>query len=156
MSLRYVALPTKDVRALQSGNPDANGQLPERQVSDGEGNPCRHCLKDIPKDAEMLVLSYRPFPDAQPYAEQGPIFLCADECERADEGMVQPEIFRETTRILVRGYGENNRIMYGTGTVVPMEEAEAAMGKIFENEGVAYVHMRSASNNCFQVRVERG
>ena len=27
------------VRANQSGNPDANGQVPERQLSEGDGNP---------------------------------------------------------------------------------------------------------------------
>lgn len=155
MRLRYVALPTDEIRALQAGGPDANGQMPERQISDGDGNPCRHCLKDIPEGAEMLVLSYRPFPEAQPYAEQGPIFLCAEACARADESPAQPEIFRETPRILVRGYGADNRIRYGTGTVVPMEAAETAMENILKDDDVAYVHMRSASNNCFQVRVER-
>ncbi len=29
--LRFVALDTETVRALQAGNPDANGQVPERQ-----------------------------------------------------------------------------------------------------------------------------
>ncbi|MGB4910282.1 MAG: DUF1203 domain-containing protein, partial [Tabrizicola sp.] len=73
--MRYVAIPTSVVRALQAGGVDANGQVPERQRAEGGGNPCRHCLKMIPEGAEMLVLAHRPFPAPQPYAEVGPIFL---------------------------------------------------------------------------------
>ena len=42
--MRYVAIPTPVVRALQAGGRDANGQLPERKIAEGAGNPCRHCL----------------------------------------------------------------------------------------------------------------
>ena len=31
--MRYVAIPTDLVRALQAGGPDANGQVPERKLS---------------------------------------------------------------------------------------------------------------------------
>ena len=43
MLIRYVALPTDEVRALQAGAPDAYGMTPERRTSDGDGVPalCR-------------------------------------------------------------------------------------------------------------------
>ena len=44
MTIRFTPIPTKTVRAYQAGGPDANGQAPEHHVSDGDGNPCRHCL----------------------------------------------------------------------------------------------------------------
>lgn len=78
MLLRYVALPTEEVRALQRGGPDAYGMVPEKRISDGDGVPCRHCLTNVAAGKEYLVLAYRPFPDLQPYAETGPIFLCAE------------------------------------------------------------------------------
>ena len=81
MTVSFTPIPTAIVRAYQTGGPDANGQVPERQVADGAGNPCRHCLRMIPKGAGMLVLAHRPFPAPQPYAELGPIFLCAEACE---------------------------------------------------------------------------
>ena len=80
--ITFVAMPTDQARALQAGGPDANGLSPERAVSSGSGNPCRHCLRFIPEGEEMLILSHRPFPSAQPYAETGPVFLCAEECAR--------------------------------------------------------------------------
>ena len=83
MTVRFTPISTAVVRAYQAGGVDANGQLPERQVSDGGGNPCRHCLQMIPAGAGMLILAHRPFPAPQPYAEIGPIFLCADACATA-------------------------------------------------------------------------
>ncbi|TIT55168.1 MAG: DUF1203 domain-containing protein, partial [Mesorhizobium sp.] len=62
MTIQFKALPTEDVQALQGGGPDAYGNTPERQVSDGDGMPCRHCLKNIAAGDDYLVLAYRPFP----------------------------------------------------------------------------------------------
>lgn len=83
--ITFTAIPTEIARAYQAGGPDANGQPPERHISDGGGNPCRHCLGLIPKGAKMLVLAHRPFPNPQPYAEIGPIFLCASSCAAGGE-----------------------------------------------------------------------
>lgn len=152
--IRFTALPTETVRALQAGGPDANGQVPERQVSDGGGYPCRHCLKMIPPGAGVLVLAHRPFPAPQPYAELGPIFLCADPCE-AGGGEGLPEILASPDYI-VRGYGANDRIVYGTGGVVATPGIAARAQELLADPRVAYVHVRSARNNCYQVRIDRG
>lgn len=151
--MRYVAIPTDVVRAYQAGGLDANGQVPERVVSDGGGNPCRHCLKLIPEGAGMLVLAHRPFPAPQPYAEVGPIFLCADPCP-AGGGEALPEILVSPDYI-VRGYGPDDRIVYGTGGVVATGAIPARAAELLEAERVAYVHVRSARNNCYQLRIDR-
>ncbi len=148
--MRYTPIHTELVRALQSGAPDANGQPPERHISDGDGNPCRHCLRPIPKGAGMLILAHRPFPAPQPYAEIGPIFLCADPCEAGEV----PEILTSPTYIL-RGYGADDRIVYGTGAVVPTATLEVEAEARLADPRVAYVHVRSAKNNCFQLRIDR-
>lgn len=150
--MRFTPIHTEVVRAYQSGGPDANGQVPERKVSDGDGNPCRHCLQMIPQGAEMLILAHRPFPAPQPYAELGPIFLCADACE-AGGGEAFPEILESPTYI-VRGYGPDDRIVYGTGAVVPTSALESEASARLADPRVAYVHVRSARNNCFQVRID--
>lgn len=151
--MHFTPIPTELVRAWQSGGLDANGQPPERHVSDGEGNPCRHCLKMIPQGAAMLVLAHRPFPAPQPYAEVGPIFLCADACE-AGGGEGVPEILESPTYI-VRGYGADDRIVYGTGAVVQTSDVISEGAARIADPRVAYVHVRSARNNCFQVRIDR-
>lgn len=151
--MRYVAIETDVVRALQAGGPDANGQLPERTVAEGSGNPCRHCLRMIPEGMGMLVLAHRPFPAPQPYAEVGPIFLCAEACE-AGGGEDLPEMLASPDYI-VRGYGADDRIVYGTGGVVATGAIRARAEQLFEDDRVAYVHVRSARNNCYQCRIDR-
>lgn len=100
--MRFTPIPTDIARHYQSGGLDAYSLPPERAVSDGGGNPCRHCLAMIPKGAEMLILAHRPFPALQPYAETGPIFLCADACA-AGGGAALPAILQSPDYIL-RGY----------------------------------------------------
>ena len=151
--MRYVALPTEVARAYQAGARDANGQLPERAISDGGGNPCRHCLRLIPKGAGMLILAHRPFPAPQPYAEVGPIFLCAEPCA-AGGGTARPAALASSDYI-VRGYGADDRIVYGTGGVVATESIQARAETLFADPRVAYVHVRSARNNCYQCRIDR-
>lgn len=153
MILHFTPLPTAAVRALQAGGPDANGQPPERALSDGPGTPCRHCLRMIPQGAGMLILGYRPFPALQPYAESGPIFLCADPCP-AGGGAALPEILASPDYIL-RGYSPQHRIVYGTGAVVPTGQILTEAAARLADPRVAYLHVRSARNNCYQCRIDR-
>jgi len=155
-ALRFVALDTALAEAWRGGAPDANGQTPEVQDSDGDGNPCRHCLDDIAAGAPMLVLAHRPFPAPQPYAEVGPIFLHAKDCPRFQETAGVPAMFARREAILIRGYGPDNRIVYGSGQVIPTAKIESTAARLFERREIAYLHLRSASNNCFQCRIERG
>ena len=56
--MQFTPIPTAIVRGSQSGGqsggPDANGQTPEKGVSDGPGHPCRHCLKMIPQGQDQI------------------------------------------------------------------------------------------------------
>jgi hypothetical protein len=151
--MRYVAIPTKVARHYQAGGADANGQVPERVLAEGGGNPCRHCLKMVPEGAGMLILAHRPFPAPQPYAELGPIFLCADPCEPGG-GEERPEILA-SPEYIVRGYGPDDRIVYGTGGVVATAAIPERAAALLDDARVAYVHVRSARNNCYQVRIDR-
>lgn len=151
--IRFSPIPTEIVRAYQAGGPDANGQVPERHVSDGGGNPCRHCLRMVPEGAGLLVLAHRPFPAPQPYAELGPIFLCAAPCEPG--GGTDLPAMLASPEYIVRGYGADDRIVYGTGAVTPTGQITARAADLFTDARVAYVHVRSARNNCFQCRIDR-
>lgn len=153
MTIRFAPLPTETVRALQAGGPDAYGHRPERRTSDGAGVPCRHCLRQVPAGRDYLILAHRPFPALQPYAETGPIFLCADPCA-AGGGAALPEMLG-SAQYIVRGYGADDRIVYGTGAVVPTPAIPARAEDLLARPDVAYVHIRSAANNCYQLRVDR-
>jgi hypothetical protein len=153
--IRFIAMPTKDAESFWIGMPDANGQPPERHISDGSGNPCRHCLSDIAEGEPFLILAWRPFPAAQPYAETGPIFLHAESCIRHDEAGATPAMFAKRERFLIRGYDHDDRIVYGTGQIVPVAELESAATTLLERRDIAYLHLRSGGYNCYQCRIER-
>ena len=153
--IRYLAIQTEIARALQGGAADAHGQVPEQQVSDGDGVPCRHCLQDVAAGEPYIVLAYRPFPELQPYAELGPIFLHAKPCVRAEDSTSAPAMLRKRKAHLIKGYGMNNRIVYGTGKIVASDDLDKEAAAIFERDDVAYVHVRSSVNNCYTCRIER-
>lgn len=152
--MKFTAISTAIADDLRNGAPDANGQPAEHSISDGNGNPCRHCLQQIPSGADMLICAYRPFDEVHPYAETGPIFLCMDACTRGGGNEI-PEILTTSPDYLIKGYGRDNRIVYGTGAVVPSSDMADRVKAIFTNADVAYIHARSARNNCYQLRIDR-
>lgn len=154
MTVHFHPLPTTTVRAYQAGAPDAHGNPPERAVSDGGGNPCRHCLCDIPKGSSMLILAHCPFEGRHAYAEVGPIFLCADACE-AYQGTTPPPVLTTSPEYLLKGYSADERIVYGTGRITPAEGLAAYAAQVLGDKRVAFVDVRSASNNCWQARIMR-
>ncbi|MGE3346529.1 MAG: DUF1203 domain-containing protein [Ramlibacter sp.] len=154
MKLAVQGIPSEAARQLQAGGIDANGQPPLRRTAEGLANPCRHCLQLIAQGDEKLVLSYRPFVAAQPYAETGPVFLHTHSCERYVSDQL-PDWFAYLEPAIIRGYGHDDWIRYETGAVVPGKNLTAECRKILAHPEVAYVHIRSRFN-CFQCRVDRG
>ncbi len=155
--IRFEAMPTDVARGYQSGGLDAYGQSPERRTADQRFRvPCRHCLTDVAPGEEYLVLAYRPFTTLQPYTETGPIFLHAKGCERHPAAEDTPEMLRKSSQMIVRGYSADERIVYGTGAVVATDRIAETAAALLARDDVAFVHVRSASNNCFQCRIDRG
>ena len=153
--IQYAAMPTHEARAFQAGAADAYGRPPERAISRGSGVPCRHCLRDVGEGEAYLILAYRPFPELQPYAETGPIFLHADFCERSPEQSETPGMLLKRAAHLIKGYGRDDRIVYGTGKIVASPELLSSAAAILERGDVSYVHVRSALNNCYTCRIDR-
>jgi len=56
---------------------------------------------------------------------------------------------------IVRGYGDDDRIVYGTGAVTATGEIVSRARALLGREDVAYVHVRSARNNCYQCRIAK-
>jgi len=155
MAPKFIPLDPDFVARVRAGGPDANGQAAEVHVSTGQGTPCRSCMRHVPEGQNYLILAARPFPEAQPYAETGPIFLCAEDC-RPWEGDGVPPILENSPSYLVRGYCAENRIVYGTGRVTPAEDIASYAASLMEDPKIAFVDVRSAQNNCFQTRAVRG
>lgn len=152
-SVLFRALPTEIVNTYRNGAADAYGMAPERHISDGDGIPCRHCLGFVATGEEYMILAHRPFPKLQPYAETGPIFLHAKACPRYEASEILPPMLSSPDYI-VRGYGPDDRIVYGTGAVTRTETIIGRAEELLARSDVAYVHVRSARNNCYQCRID--
>jgi hypothetical protein len=152
--IRFSAMPTAEAENLCNGGTDAYGFVPETMVSDGPGYPCRHCLNNIDAAEELLVFAYRPFPELQPYAETGPVFLHKEPCGRYAAEEVLPPVLTSPD-FIVRGYNAENRIVYGTGAVTLTPDIRSYAAQLLERPEIAYVHVRSARNNCYQCRIDR-
>ncbi len=154
MSIQFEALASDAVESLRGGGLDAYGHAAERCVSNGGGTPCRHCLAPVAEGEPYLVLAHRPFTSPQPYAETGPIFLHAEACDRAAPSAEIPAIL-SSPEYIVRGYSPDERIVHGTGGVIARAEIPARAAELLADKNIAFVHVRSARNNCFQCRIER-
>ena len=152
-AILFTALPKDHVDAIRLGERDSNGQVPERMIASAD-LPCRACLGLIKSGESALLISYRPFRHVQPYAETGPIFIHAEDCGSYDSAQVPPTILNSSDYI-VRGYDAGDRIVYGTGAVTPTAKIVARAQELLERPDIAYVHVRSARNNCFQCRIDR-
>ena len=149
----FTAMAADEADAFRNGKPDANGQVPERHHTTGT-LPCRVCLGHIKDGETALLLSYRPFPEPQPFAETGPIFIHAESCSPAESHGRLPAMF-DSPDYIIRGYSHDNRIVYGTGAVTPTEKIVQRAEDLLARDDIAYVHVRSARNNCYQCRIDR-
>ncbi len=154
MQIQFYGLPTDKVRSVRNAKQDAYDNPVEIHQSDGSVYPCRHCLGEIPLGEDYLILAWRPFETDNPYAETGPIFLCAKDCAAAEPSAELPSILR-SPRYLVRGYSEDERIVYGSGQVVLTEQISSYAKQLLKDPQIEFVDIRSAQNNCFQCRVQR-
>ena len=154
--LTIIALATETVSGWRRGQPDAYGLVPERvAASTGEGVPCRHCLGQVPEGRPYLIVAHRPFGGLNPYTETGPIFVCADDCPRGG-GASMPAAMLAAPAYIVRGYSADERIVYGSGGVVDTPAIADRCRDLLADPRIAFAHVRSASNNCYFFRVERG
>lgn len=153
MPIAFRGLSTHTVNILRQTRRDAYDNPIERRLANGDGC-CRHCLAPTPPDQDMLILAHRPFEGLNPYTETGPIFLCAEDCQAPKPEATIPTLLA-APQYLVRGYSSDERIVYGTGKVIPTPEIPAYAQQLLSDPAIAFVDVRSASNNCYQCRIRR-
>ncbi|MGB7288075.1 MAG: DUF1203 domain-containing protein [Salaquimonas sp.] len=156
MELKFIAMETILANQFRNDGLDAYGQVPKRAISDGKGNPCRHCLKDIPQGAGMLIIAHMPFKSKHPYAETGPVLLCSEECEPYGSRGTMPEVISGRQEFILRGYSSEELIVEGTGRVILTGKLVSYASELLDIPSVTSVHVRSASNNCYFCKIEKG
>lgn len=79
--------------------------------------------------------------------------MCRALCALPGEGL--PEVLTSSPEYLVKGYDIDERIVYGTGRIVPQAEIERYCAELLARDEIAFADIRSARNTCWQVRVMR-
>lgn len=154
-SIKFTPIPTKDAKAWWDGGTDAYNQPLEIRTSDGLA-PCRHCLKNAESGKKVLLGAYKPFASTGHFAETGPIFLCAEPCDRFEGNSNDlPPVVAEREKFMIRGYSKEEAIDYTTGQIVRVDELQDVANKIFAKKDVEFIHLRSAAYTCFTTRIDR-
>jgi hypothetical protein len=140
---------------IRSGGADAYGNPPERKISDGQGVPCRRCLGMVAAGDSYLVFAWRPFTRLHAYAETGPVFIHADHCTPPVLERGGIPVFLESPDYILRGYDRDEKIVYGSGGVVPRGSIPDRIMALLCKPDIESVHIRSSRNNCYHCRVVR-
>jgi Protein of unknown function (DUF1203) len=114
--------------------------------------PCRHCLRISTAGELLIVFAYRPFVSGGPYAEVGPVFVHAANCEAYADRDVFPTDFRHRV-LTMRGYNIEGTIE--TAELSVAGNPEASIERLFSNERVRFVHVRNPAWGCYDFRIDR-
>jgi hypothetical protein len=80
------------------------------------------------------------------------VFFCATDCAPF-QGDGLPGVLTTSPDYLVKAYGGNDRIVYGTGQITAHADIAAYAAQLLDRDDVAFVDVRSARNNCFLTRI---
>ena len=122
-------------------------------TQDGEGAPCRVCLRYGKSGERVILFSYRPFEAPSLYQEVGPVFVHAHACRPHEAESEFPEDFVNRPLIL-RPYTAHHHIQSSQVIAAP-GEAQTVAARLLENPEIAYVHVRSVSRGCYMFRIGR-
>jgi hypothetical protein len=140
--------------------PDEVATKARQSLRDGFGHqlhvernqaPCRSCLRISKAPEELMLLSYQPLPDTNPYAEIGPIFIHAYACTPYDSPDF-PADFLER-ELVVRAYNLEGRI--DDAVVAVPGEAERAAADFLRTDRITEVHVRHRSYTCYDFKIVR-
>ena len=146
--MKYTPIPEDAAEQARQTLRDAFGH--QLRIERNQG-PCRLCLGISKEPEDLILLSYQPLDDTNPYAEIGPIFIHPYACAPYRADAFPPDFLDR--ELVVRAYDAGGRI--SDATVAAPGDAQAASEAFLADDNVAEVHVRSRSYTCFLFKVER-
>ena len=115
--------------------------------------PLRCCLTVAAKGEAIALISYTPLPTPSPWAETGPVFVHAEQCDGYAQDSGLPPQLRTGPRIL-RAYRTDRTLDYEHITYVGKgDDIEPALRELLDAPDVGEVHVRAATAQCFTFAV---
>jgi hypothetical protein len=155
MDFRCVAMPTATAdRFRQSGVDDFENRLTRMTTDSDHGYFCRHCLAQPGKGHDVLLGSLNVQPPKGYYWAASPIFICAEPCERFEQGNVIPPAVRAVQLVSARPYNGDNRMLYDLNDTVTGDRLEPLVQRCLADSRTAYINIHTGRPGCFLCRVE--
>ena len=154
MSFQLIGLPFEPFAPLFSLDDQTLSALDARRVVADEtpGYPCRVSLADAQIGEELLLLPFAHQPASSPYRASGPIFVRKAAQQWITPAGLVPD-YVALRQISVRAYDDAHLMV--DAALCPGNEAATAILRMFNNSGVAYLHLHNAKRGCFSCRVDR-
>ena len=125
-----------------------------RMTADSEvGYPCRVLLADAQPGDTLLLLNHEYQPAHTPYQGRHAIFVNERATTPATFVDEVPPVLTVRKAISLRGFDANDMIV--DADVVPGEEVESLILKLFEDPAISYIHAHNAGRGCFAARIDR-
>lgn len=155
MSFQIHALPMSSFKPLFAlSETDLALRNVRRVVADGRPvYPCRVSLQDAKEGEELLLLPYAHHVVGTPYRASGPIYVrqAAEQVLPARDEV--PQLLR--SRVLsLRAYDRSGMMVWAE--VLPGDEVEQGIERLFAIAGTDYIHLHYAKPGCYACRVDRG
>jgi len=156
MNLRFrlVSLPYDPFARLFDGSDEHLATINARRViaDSDRGFPCRVGLRDARVGDELLLLPWVHQAVDSPYHASGPIYVARNSAQRVlDVGEVPPAVLSRL--ISLRAYDRGHMMVHAE--VCEGTDVARAIGAVFANEHVDYLHLHHARQGCYSCRVVR-
>ncbi len=149
ISLQFIPIPQGVADRARSTMRDDFGHILHIQ---SEQAPCRSCLRIPTSPEDLILLSYQPLRDRNPYAEVGPIFVHARDCRPYEPLDTFPEDFAPRELIL-RAY--NNAGEISNAVIAAPGRTPALAAHLLSDPNVDEVHVRHTSYTCYDFKIAR-
>ena len=148
----FSVVPFRPLFALSDEELRARGM--RRMIADAKpGFPCRVTLADAEPGESLILLNYQHLDEeSSPYRAKGPVFVRESATSGAELVDEVPDYL--SRRLLsVRAYDKDGMML--DADVVEGKELPRMIGKMFENDGVDYLHAHFAKRGCYAARIDR-
>jgi hypothetical protein len=153
-TLRYKAIDPERLEAMRGQGADEFGNPWKQRTAEG-WEPLRCCLRTAREGGDIALISYSPWllPWDTAWAEAGPVFVCHRRCAGYQTPGEYPPDLRGRYSLLNPFDKTGARAYRHITFVEPGDDYPAAVEKVMAEPDVAYLHVRSATAQCFTFEV---
>lgn len=120
------------------------------QQVDSAGYPCRISLENAPLHDRVLLLNFEHQPARTPFRAAHAIYVAASSRElRRYHNAIPPAL--QSRWLSLRAFDRAGMMV--DADIVAGADAEPVIERLFEQEGVAYLHAHYAKQGCFAAEV---